>query len=82
MKIGCGLFGTIYAGNTRKDSKGRETWTKKTDVTDMCISAVFEWFMQQSQEEEGRAFVISFKGHGTLTYDPKGILEDKQEGDK
>lgn len=51
MKIGCGMFGTIYAGNVKKDSKGREYWTKKEDVTDDAIRSVFEWFIQQSKRK-------------------------------
>ena len=76
MKIGCGAFGTIYAGSTRKDKNGMETWTKKTDVTDDAIKAVFEWFMKQSKKDNDSIYQISFVGNGTLTYDPKGVFEE------
>jgi hypothetical protein len=75
MKIGNGLFGTIYAGNTRIDKSGRETWTKKTEVTDQCIKAVFQWFIDQSKKEGGNIYQISFEGFGTLTYDPNDKIE-------
>jgi hypothetical protein len=79
MKIGNGMFGTIYAGNTRTDKNGREMWTKKTDVTDQCIKAVFQWFMDKSKAEDNKEFQVSFPGFGVLTYDPNGILEKHRE---
>ena len=69
------MFGTIYAGNVKKDSKGNEVWTKKEDVTNDAIQSVFEWFMQQSKKEKDSIYEISFKGYGTLTYDPNGKIE-------
>ena len=79
MKIGNGMFGTIYAGNTRTDKNGREMWAKKTDVTDQCIKAVFQWFMDKSKAEDNKEFQVSFPGFGVLTYDPNGILEKHRE---
>ena len=62
MKIGNGFFGTIYGGSTRKNKKGVETWVKKEDVTDQCIKAVFQWFMDKSKESDNKIYELEFKG--------------------
>ena len=80
MKLGNGLFGTIYAGNTRVDKQGREVWTKKEDVTDQAIKTVFQWFMDKSKSEGNSIYQVSFKGFGVLSYDPSGKLEEKEDG--
>lgn len=51
------------------------TGLKSKDVTDDAILPVFEWFMQQSKKEKDSIYQVSFKGHGTLTYDPNGKFE-------
>lgn len=67
MKIGTSAFGdTIYAGNTRVDKKGYELWTKKEDVTEQAIKAVFE-YMYSNSEETG-AFEISIEGFGKMQF--------------
>lgn len=39
--VGCGLFGTIYAGTMMKQRKdGLQLWRSKSDVTDEAVSAV------------------------------------------
>ena len=65
---------TIYAGNTKKNKDGIETWTKKEDVTDEAIRAVFEWFVNNSKSDNDSIYQVSFKGYGTLEYNPKGKL--------
>ena len=78
MKLGVSpITNTIYAGNTKINKKGFEEWTKKEDVTDNAVKAVFEWFMNNSNGNNGNPFVVSIKGHGTLTYDPNGVLESE-----
>lgn len=76
MKIGVSpVTNTIYAGNTRVDKKGIELWTKKEDVTDDAIRAVFEWFRNNSKNENGKIYQISYKGFGTLSYNPNEELK-------
>lgn len=69
MRIGCGISGTIYAGNVRKNKNGLEVWTKKENVTEEAIAAVFQWFISQNGKD-GKGYEITFEGHGTLTYRP------------
>ncbi len=71
MKLGNGIAGNIYAGNTRINKNGMEVWTKKEDVTDNAIACVYQWFIDQSKKNDGRAYEISYKGLGTLTYKPE-----------
>ena len=76
MKLGVSpITNTIFAGNTKINKKGFEEWTKKEDVTDYAIKAVFEWFINNSKDEGDKVYQISFKGFGTLTYDPNGKIE-------
>ena len=50
MKIATSpITNTIYAGTTRKTKSG-EVWTKKEDVTDETISAVFEWLKEECKK--------------------------------
>ena len=82
MKLGVSpLTNTIFAGNTKINKNGLEEWTKKEDVTDYAIKSVFEWFMNNSKCEGGSIYQISFKGFGTLTYDPNGVFEKESEGE-
>ena len=84
MKIGTSqITNTIYAGNTRISKKdGEELWTKKEDVTDDAIRAVFEWFMNNSKNDGDNIYQISYKGFGTLSYNPNEELEEKEGRDK
>lgn len=44
--VGCGLFGTIYAGTMIKQRKdGLQLWRSKSDVTDEAVSAVLSHFI-------------------------------------
>lgn len=72
------ISNVIYAGKTQKLKNGTEKWTSKEDVTDEAIAAVFEWFMYNSKDEGNSCYQISFKGHGTLTYDPDGKIESEE----
>ena len=39
--VGCGLFGTIYAGTMMKQRKdGLQLWRSKSDVTDEAVKAI------------------------------------------
>lgn len=43
MKLGCSpITGTVYAGSTRVDKHGLETWSKKEDVTNDAVAVVAE----------------------------------------
>jgi hypothetical protein len=82
MKIGVSpITNTIFAGNAKNKGNGLMEWTKKEDVTDDAIRAVFEWFMNNSKDEGGSIYQISFKGFGTLTYDPNGVIEKESDGE-
>lgn len=51
---------TIYYGTVKNDK-----WVgNREDVTDIAVSAVFEWFMHkfQAECEEGGAYQIRFPG--------------------
>lgn len=46
--VGCGLFGTIYAGTMMKQRKdGLQLWKSKSDVTDEAVSAVLTHFIAE-----------------------------------
>lgn len=76
MKIGVSpITNTIFAGNAKQNKNGFMEWTKKEDVTDEAIKAVFEWFMNNSKSAGGSVYQISFKGHGVLSYNPTEVLE-------
>ena len=80
MKLGVSpITNTIFAGNTKINKKGFEEWVKKEDVTDNAVKAVFEWFMNNSNENDGKAYQVSIKGYGTLTYDPNVVFNEKEE---
>lgn len=66
MKFGTSyLSNKIYAGNTRTDKNGLEIWTKKTDVTEAVIKAVFE-YMYIKAEDTGK-HQVEIKGYGKMT---------------
>lgn len=51
--VGCGMFGTIYAGTMappRKD--GLQMWRNKSDVTDEAIKAVIVHFITEMERNE------------------------------
>lgn len=51
--VGCGLFGTIYAGKItppRKD--GLQMWKNKSDVTDGAIEAVVNHFIIEMDRDD------------------------------
>lgn len=73
MKLGNGIGGKIYAGSTRKNKNGLETWIKKEDVTDNAIACVYQWFIDQSKKHDNKPYEISYEGLGTLTYKPEEI---------
>lgn len=46
--VGCGVFGTIYAGTMMKQRKdGLQLWKSKSDVTDEAVSAVLAHFITE-----------------------------------
>ena len=51
--VGCGLFGTIYAGTMMKQRKdGLQLWRSKSDVTDEAVSAVLTHFITEMESSE------------------------------
>jgi hypothetical protein len=75
LKIGTSqITNKIYAGNTRKDKSGLELWTKKEDITEQAIDAVFEHMYQLSKETGG--FEFSIKGLGKMTFIREDIKEE------
>lgn len=51
--VGCGLFGTIYAGTMMKQRKdGLQLWRTKSDVTDEAVSAVLSHFITEMERSE------------------------------
>lgn len=72
MKIGVSpITNKIYAGNTRKDKSGMELWTKKEDVTDQTIKAVFEHMYNLAKETGESQYIIENFGKITLERDDK-----------
>lgn len=81
--VGCGMFGTIYAGTMappRKD--GLQMWLNKSDVTDEAIEAVMGRFvaeMERNKESEieqawgvrgGKTLKVTFELEERSTNDP------------
>ena len=61
MKIATSpITNTIYAGNTRKPKNGPEVWTKKEDVTDQVISAMFEWLKEECRKGGTDFFEVKY----------------------
>ena len=51
--VGCGLFGTIYAGTMMKPRKdGLQLWRSKSDVTDEAVSAVLSHFITEMERSD------------------------------
>lgn len=51
--VGCGLFGTIYAGTIMKQRKdGLQLWRSKSDVTDEAVSAVLSHFITEMEHSD------------------------------
>ena len=51
--VGCGLFGTIYAGTMMKQRKdGLQLWRTKSDVTDEAIKAVMGHFITEMKRDD------------------------------
>lgn len=51
--VGCGLFGTIYAGIMMQQRKnGLQLWRNKSDVTDDAISAVLSHFITEMEHSD------------------------------
>ena len=70
MKIGTStLSNVIYAGNTKVDKKGIETWVKKEDVTIQAITAVAEHMIEKCKESKSEAYEYNFKGFGKLIFE-------------
>ena len=81
--VGCGMFGTIYAGTMappRKD--GLQMWRNKSDVTVEAIEAVMGHFiteMERNKENEikqawgvrgGKTLKVTFELEERSTNDP------------
>nr|DAQ27745.1 MAG TPA: hypothetical protein [Caudoviricetes sp.] len=51
--VGCGLFGTIYAGTMMKQRKdGLQLWRSKSNVTDEAVSAVLSHFITEMERSD------------------------------
>lgn len=51
--VGCGLFGTIYAGTMMQQRKdGLQLWRRKSDVTDEAIFAVLSHFITEMEHSD------------------------------
>jgi len=76
MKFGTSLLSNkIYAGNTRINKDGIELWTKKTDVTDEVVKAVFEHMYNEAKKTG--TYEVSIKGFGKMTF-----VREKKDGEK
>lgn len=65
------ITNTIYYGNINEE---KHMWTgQKTDVTDMAVGAVFEWFMGNMKDNE--CYEIRYKG---IPYVLRMCKEDKK----
>lgn len=71
MKLGhSNRSNKIYAGSTRKNKNGTESWVKKEDVTDMAIASVFEWMMWKCREGGTGHFDIRYPSvNATMSFD-------------
>lgn len=81
--VGCGMFGTIYAGTMAPPRKGGlQMWRNKSDVTDEAIEAVMGHFvaeMERNKESEikqawgvrgGKTLKVTFELEERSTNDP------------
>lgn len=81
--VGCGMFGTIYAGTMAQPRKdGLQMWRNKSDVTDEDIEAVMGHFvaeMERNKESEikqawgvrgGKTLKVTFELEERSTNDP------------
>ena len=51
--VGCGMFGTIYAGTIMQQRKdGLQIWRNKSDVTDEAVSAVLSHFIIEMEHSD------------------------------
>lgn len=63
------LSNKIYAGNTKMDSKNREVWTSKHEVTESAIASVFEFLMNEAKKGGTRYFELSYGGNEKMIFD-------------
>ena len=50
--VGCGMFGTIYAGTMMQQRKdGLQMWRNKSDVTSEAVEAVMEHFITEMERD-------------------------------
>lgn len=65
------LTNTIYLARAKRvgDSDLFETVGEKEDMTDEAIKAVYQWFLNQCQEQEEKNFRIRFPGKPWLSMD-------------
>lgn len=77
MRIGISpITNTIFAGNTRKPKNGPEVWTKKTDVTDEAIAAVFQWLKTECKKGGTDFFELKYPSQkGRMIFDMRNSDE-------
>lgn len=73
--IGTGWAGIIYAGTVRKDKKGREVWTKKSDCTSEFYAVLLGLLMQNGNE-------LHLNENGKEKYVVRLEVKEEDEGKK
>lgn len=66
--VGCGMFGTIYAGTMmmpRKD--GLQIWRNKSNVTNEAIEAVMGHFIMEMESDDKNKIQKAWEVRGNKT---------------
>lgn len=82
--VGCGMFGTIYAGTMAPPQKdGLKMWRNKSDVTDEAIAAVMGHFVTEMMRDNKTEIQKAWEVRGGKTLKVTFELStDKEQSDE
>lgn len=78
--VGCGMFGTIYAGTMMKQRKDElQLWKSKSDVTDEAITAVMGHFITEMMRDNKTEIQKAWEVRGGKTLKVTFEIFDSKE---
>lgn len=80
--VGCGMFGTIYAGTMMQQRKdGLQLWRNKSAVTQEAIEAVIVHFIMEMERDDKNKVQKAWEVRGGKTLKVTFELSADKEGD-
>lgn len=82
--VGCGMFGTIYAGTMMQQRKdGLQMWRNKSDVTSEAVEAVMGHFITEMERDDKKKIQKAWGVRGGKTLKVTFELStDKEQSDE